>query len=143
MIITNIKLNCILFFTEYFISIIIMYILITYSLVVSNIFSILVNKVINDCLSLIFLSVCFLMLNDLLFFIIDFDSTSFFDSKKLMIFNYFSVIFKLVVCSLSFVFFITISNILKDYKLTSFEFMLLLLFNILGIIFCVPAMIYY
>lgn len=135
MIAVSIKLNYTLFFVEYFVSIVIIYLLVTYSLLVANIFSIVINKAINDSLSLIFLFTGFLILNDFLFFIIDFNSIGFFDLKKLMLFDYFSVISKLIICFLSSMFFITVSNILKDYKLTSFEFILLLLFNILGLIF--------
>lgn len=129
------ELNFFLFFIEYFIGIIVFYIMIVYLLIVNNIFGILIYKSVCDCLSFIFLLISYLIYNDLLFFLIDFNQTIFIILNNNMLFDYLAIFSKLVIIFLSIIFFTIISNLLIDYKLTSIEFILLILINIFGLIF--------
>lgn len=135
MIIEFLKLNYIFFFIEYFIGIMVIYILIVYSLIVNNIYGIFIQKTLCDCLNLNFLLVFCLILNDPLFFLIDFNINIFVGLNKLMVFDYLSIFSKLILSFLTFIFFTIISNILRDYGLISLELLLLLILNILGLIF--------
>lgn len=132
-IIIELKYN--LFYIEYFLGVILLYILFTYILVINNIFNILIHKVVNDCLSLGFILIILLIINESLFFILDLNISNFIGLNKIIVFDYLSIIFKFIIACLSFIFFSIISTILKDYKLTAFELLLLLLFNLLGLLF--------
>lgn len=55
--------------------------------------------------------------------------------SKILIFDNLSVIFKFLIIFLSLIFFLIISTLLNDYKVTAFELILFILFNIVGSIF--------
>ena len=129
-----IKANYFLFFIEYFIGSILIFILIVYTLIINNIFGIFVCRVISYCLSFIFFLLIYMILNDILFFTIDLTNYNNIGLNKLLIFDYISIISKLLILFLAFIFFLIITNVLKFYKLTSFEFLIILTFNIFGLI---------
>ena len=135
MIINFINLNYFLLFIEYFLIIIIIYILIVYPLVLGNIFNIIVQDVLNNCLILIFLLLNLLFLNDPMFYLIDLKSSFFITLNKSLIFDNMSVFIKLVLIYLTFFYFLIITNLFKYYKLTLFELLVLFLFIIIGLLF--------
>lgn len=134
MIVKIIYLNYSLFYVEYFTGVILMYLLITYSLVTVNILNILVQKTVTDCLCLGFLLISFLILNEALFYIIDINTIISVGINLSLVFDSLGITFKLIITCLSFIFFLIISTVLIDYKITIFELLLIILFNILGLI---------
>ena len=127
-------------FSEYFIGIIAIYILVVFVLLASNIYGILVQRVLSEIIGFILILTCFLILNDL--GVSELKSGEYYSSCKVMYsgLNKFidssvlSSTTKLMVCFFSALFFFIISDFLKDYKLTSFEYLLLLLFAVLGLV---------
>lgn len=134
MVVNFINLNYFLFFIEYFVVIIIIYILVVYLLILGNIFNIITQNILNNSLILIFLLLNILILNDIIFYLIDLNCNFLIILNKSLIFDYISIIMKLLLVYLSFFFFLIVSNLFKYYKLTFFELLLLFLFIILGLI---------
>jgi NADH:ubiquinone oxidoreductase subunit 2 (subunit N) len=127
-------------FSEYFIGIIAIYILVVFVLLASNIYGILVQKVLSEIIGFILILTCFLIINDL--GVGELKSGEYYLHSKTMHFGFnksidstiLSSTTKLMVCFFSALFFFIISDFLKDYKLTSFEYLLLLLFAVLGLV---------
>ncbi len=115
-------------FPEYFIGVSIIYILIVIVLVTYNVYGLMIQKAVSECMALIMFMSCFLLFNDDLI------------SIELLTFNnsvyndYLGFYTKFIVCFSSAIYFLIISNSLKDQRLTSFEYLLLMLFSILGLI---------
>ena len=127
-------------FPEYFIGIMSIYILVVLVLLTSNIYGILVQKVASEIIGFILLLSCFLILKDtvqinLFLFEYNYNEPVFFGFNKFLDSSVFSNFTKFSVCFFSFFYFFIISDFLKDYKLTSFEYLLLLLFAVIGLIF--------
>jgi NADH-quinone oxidoreductase subunit N len=133
MIISFINLNFFYLFIEYFIGIIIIYMFIVFILLINNITNIILQRTICECLSLLFILILYLILNDEIYFFIGLNN--FVGFNKYIIFDYLSTISKIIIIFFSFIFFLIISDFLKNYKLTSFEFLILFLFSIFGLIF--------
>lgn len=115
-------------FPEYFISVSIIYILIVIVLVTYNVFGLMVQKALSECMALILLMSCYLIIND---------DVEIFINPELnnsIINDYFAFFTRLIICFFSSIYFFIISNSLKEQKLTSFEFLLIILFAILGLI---------
>ena len=115
-------------FSEYFISISIIYVLIVIVLITYNIYGLMLQKAISECMSLILFMACYLMINDDL---ITFDFVTFNNS---IINDYFAFFTKIIICFFSALYFLLISDSLKEQKLTSFEYLLIILFSILGLL---------
>jgi NADH:ubiquinone oxidoreductase subunit 2 (subunit N) len=132
-------------FSEYFIGIIAIYILVVFVLLASNIYGILVQKVLSEIIGFILILACFLILNDL--GAGELKSSGYYPHCKTMYFGLnksidsgmLSSTTKLLVCFFSALFFFVISDFLKDYRLTSFEYLLLLLFAVLGLVLLCSA----
>lgn len=129
-----IEFSSCLFFIEYFFCIIFFYVLIVYLLLIGNVLGILIYKILSNCLSFVLLLLIFLLLNDCLFFLIDLNHNLKLFFLKTIIFDYFSTFGKFSILFLSCLFFIIVVDLLKDYELTSLEFFILLIFNILGLL---------
>jgi NADH-quinone oxidoreductase subunit N len=121
-------------FPEYFIGISALYILVVVVLITYNVYGLIVQKAISECMGLILLLACYLILNDdLIFSANGFELYSVLGFYKSTITDYFAFFTKFVVCFFSALYFFIIADFLKEYKLTSFEYLLVLLFSILGL----------
>lgn len=122
-------------FPEYFLGISALYMLIVIVLISYNVFGLILQKSISDCIGLIMLLACYLIINDDLLFCSD--SFGFFTTLgfyKSLVTDYFGFFTKFIVCFFSSVYFFIIADFLKEYKLTSFEYLLILLFAVLGLL---------
>lgn len=114
-------------FPEYFISVSIIYVLTVIALITYNVYGLMLQKALSECMALILLMACYLIINDDLMIL---NVASFNDS---IINDYFSFFTKIIICFFSSVYFLFSSNFLKEQKLTSFEYLLIILFAILGL----------
>lgn len=131
------KLKFFTIFCEYFIGIMLVYILVVFVLIISNIYGILIQKVIAELVGFILLLSCFLILKDIVrlnFLNLYSYQYIYFGFNKFIDFNLLSCFTKIIVCFFSSIYFFIISSFLKDYKLIAFEYILLLLFAVLGLI---------
>jgi NADH-quinone oxidoreductase subunit N len=115
-------------FPEYFVSISIIYVLIVIVLITYNVFGLMLQKTLSECIALILLMTCYLILND------DLLTLNFISFHNSIINDYLSYITKILICIFSSFYFILISSSLKEQKLTSFEYLLTILFSILGML---------
>lgn len=127
-------------FPEYFISISIIYILIVLVLVTNNVYGLMIQKALSECMALILLMACYLMVNDDAGILNSFNVNGEIDIFNFTAFNnsiindYFSFFTRFIICFFSSIYFFVIADSLKEQKLTSFEFLLVILFAILGLI---------
>ena len=116
-------------FTEHFIISSIIYSLIVCTLSVYCSSSLTLQKTLSDCIALTLFLACFMTIDNHL---LQLDASSFFDA---VINDDLSFFTKILVCFFSFVYFFVISDFLKDQKLTSYEYLLIILLAVLGLIF--------
>jgi NADH-quinone oxidoreductase subunit N len=114
-------------FPEYFVSISIIYVLIVIVLITYNVYGLIIQKALSECIAMILLMTCYLILND------DLISLNFVSFHNSVINDYLAYITKFLICFFSAIYFLLISNSLKEQKLTSFEYLLIILFAILGL----------
>jgi len=114
-------------FPEYFIGVSIIYILIVVVLITYNVYGLMLQKAVSECMALVMFMSCFLLLND------DLISVDLLTFNNSVLNDYLSFFTKFIVCFSSAIYFLIISNSLKEQKLTSFEYLLLILFSILGL----------
>lgn len=114
-------------FPEYFVSISIIYVLIVVVLITYNVFGLMLQKALSECVALILLMACYLILND------DLITLNFISFHNSIVNDYLAFLTKFLVCFFSIFYFLFISNTLKEQKLTSFEYLLVLLFAVLGL----------
>lgn len=120
-------------FTEYFIAVVIIYVLIVLILLLKNIKGILIQNVFSEFLAFIMFASCFLTYYDnqnVFGFINHFNS----NYNNSILADNISTVSKIIICFFSSIFFIITSEFFNKFKIT-FEFLLLLLFAILGLIF--------
>jgi NADH-quinone oxidoreductase subunit N len=88
-----------------------------------------------NSIGLILLLACYIILNDDLIFSVNnlglYYSISF---SKTLITDYFAFVTKFSICFFASLYFFLISDFLKHYKLTYFEYLLILLFTIIGLL---------
>jgi NADH-quinone oxidoreductase subunit N len=116
-------------FPEYFISASIIYLLIVTVLVTYNVYGLMIQKAVSECIALILLMACYLILNDDLITLVGFS-----DLNNSIANDYFAFFTKTIVSLSSAVYFLIIANSLKEQRLTSFEYLLLTLFSVLGLL---------
>jgi NADH-quinone oxidoreductase subunit N len=114
-------------FPEYFVSISIIYVLIVIVLITYNVYGLIVQKALSESIALILLMTCYLILND------DLIMLDFFSFNNSIVNDSLSYVTKLLICFFSSIYFLLISNSLKEQKLTSFEYLLIILFAVLGL----------
>jgi len=114
-------------FPEYFISVSVIYVLIVIVLITYNVYGLMIQKAVSECMSLILFMACYLLFND------DLITTYLLTFNNSIINDYFAFFTKFVVCFSSAIYFLIIANSLKEQKLTSFEYLLLILFSVLGL----------
>ena len=133
-------------FPEYFISVSAFYVLIVVTLVTYNVYGLLLQRSISECLALILFMSCYLIYNDDLISLSKFnevkpyfleglqiqwqDSLLFNDSLKNDFLGFFC---KFCVCFFSALYFLVISDSLKEQKLISFEYLLVIILAIVGL----------
>lgn len=115
-------------FPEYFIGICCIYLLIVVVLITYNVYGLMLQKVISEFIAIILIMSCYLLINDDL---LNFD---FFSFNNSIVNDYFAFFSKLIICSSSAIYFLIISGFLKHQRLTSFEYLLVTLFAVLGLI---------
>lgn len=121
-------LDSFILFPEYFIGICCIYLLIVVVLITYNVYGLMLQKVISEFIAIILIMACYLLINDDL---LRFNFLSFNDS---IVTDYFAFFSKLIICSSSALYFLIISSFLKHQRLTSFEYLLITLFAVLGLI---------
>jgi NADH:ubiquinone oxidoreductase subunit 2 (subunit N) len=114
-------------FTEYFIALSIIYILIVITLVTYNSYGLMLQKAISECMALVLFLSCYLMIND------DVIALDFLSFNNSIINDYFAFFAKFLVCFFSAIYFLFIADSLKEQKLTSIEYLIIILFAILGL----------
>jgi NADH-quinone oxidoreductase subunit N len=115
-------------FSEYFIALSIIYILIVVTLITYNSYGLILQKAISECIALILFMSCYLMLND------DLIALDFLSFNQSIINDYFSFFTKLIICFFSAIYFLFVADSLKEQKLTSFEYLIVILFAVLGLL---------
>ena len=123
-----IVLNSFTMFPEYFISISIIYVLIVSVIVIGNVYNFLLQGTFSNCIAVILLMASFLIFNDDLLKI----NVSTFNNG--IINDYFGFFSKILICLSSSIYLFIIANYLKEQKLVSFEYLLLVLFAVLGLL---------
>jgi NADH-quinone oxidoreductase subunit N len=113
-------------FSEYFIALSIIYILIVITLITYNSYGLMLQKALSECIALILLMSCYLLIND------DLVALDFCSFSQSFINDYFAFFSKIIICFFSAIYFLFMSDSLKEQKLTSFEYLTILLFAILG-----------
>lgn len=114
-------------FPEYFISVSIIYVLIVVVLITYNVYGLMLQKAVSECMALMLFMACYLIMND------DLIALNFATFNNSIINDYFGFFTKMVVCLSSAIYFLIIANSLKEQKLTSFEYLLITLFSVLGL----------
>ena len=114
-------------FSEYLISVSIIYVLIVIVLITYNVYGLMLQKAISECMALILLMACYLIIND------DLILLNFTIFNNSIINDYFAFFTKFLICFFSSVYFLLIADSLKEQKLTSFEYLLIVLFAVLGL----------
>ena len=121
-------------FPEYFVGISILYILLVLVLISYNVYGLIIQKSISECIGLTLLLSCYLILNDDLLLSIPvlglFHITCFYKAISMDSFGEFT---KLVVCFFSSIYFFIISDFLKTHRLTALEYLIIVLFAVLGL----------
>lgn len=115
-------------FPEYLIGISSIYVLIVIVLITYNVYGLMLQKAVSELIGLMLLMTCYLLVND------DLLTFKFLSFNKSVINDYFAFFSKLIVCASSALYFLIISNFLKYQRLTSFEYLLVTLFAVLGLI---------
>ena len=113
-------------FPEYFISISIIYVLIASVLITNNVYNFLIQNVFSNCVAAILFMSSYLIFND------DLLTVKILSFSNSFVNDYFGYFTKLILSLFSSFFFCIIGSFLKEQKLTSFEYLLLILFAVLG-----------
>lgn len=122
-----ISLHSFTIFAEYFIALSVIYILIVITLITYNSDGLMLQKAISECIALIFFMACYLMIND------DLIALDFLSFSHSIINDYFAFVTKILICFFSALYFLFAADSLKEQKLTSFEYLIILLFAVLGL----------
>lgn len=115
-------------FPEYFIATSSIYLLITLTLITYNTYGLIVQKSLSNCLALICLMSCCLVIND------DLICLNYVSFHNTVINDYMKFFSQFIVCLFSSIFFYFIADFLKDQKLVSFEYLLIVFLAILGLV---------
>lgn len=116
-------------FAEYLITLSIFYILIVGVILTRSVYGLMLQKALSECIALILLMSCYLIYNDDV--ISNCMTHQVFHGTLSNISS--AAHLKFVVCFFSAIFILLISHSLKEQKLTSFEYLLIILFAILGL----------
>jgi len=131
-------------FPEYFLATTAIYLLIVVSLITYNNYGLILQKALSNCLGLAMLLACYLILNDELMavnFLFGNGSNdpsndiicSFFSFHNSVVNDHFGYFTKLLVCFFSSIYLFFIANSLKKQNIVSFEYLVVVLFAIIGL----------
>lgn len=115
-------------FAEYFIALSIIYILIVVTLITYNSDGLMLQRALSECSSLILFLSCYLILND------DLAAGNFTSFNGSIINDELSLVTKFAVCFFAALYFLFVADSLKEQRLTSFEYLIIVLFATLGLI---------
>lgn len=115
-------------FPEYFLSISIIYVLIVIALVTYNVYGLIVQRALSHCIALILCMVSYLVVND------DVMVLNFLNFNNSIINDYFASFTKIIICLFSVLYFFIVSDFFKEQRLTSFEYFIVVLLSILGLL---------
>lgn len=126
-------------FTEYFIGIMLIYILVVFILLVSNIYGILIQKIVAEISCFILFLSCFFIYQEDLFFNWFFNNFSFIKFNYIGFGSFFltnslSNLSKVIVSFSCIFYLLIVANVLKNYKIMSFEYLILIMFANLGLL---------
>lgn len=115
-------------FPEYFISISAIYVLVVVVLITYNVYGLMLQRSISQCLAVILAMACYLIINDDLIIqnVVTFQSS--------VVNDYFTFYTKIIVCASSAVYFLIIGDSLKEQRLTSFEYLFVTLLSVIGLV---------
>lgn len=113
-------------FPEYFVSVSLLYIILVTVLITYKFYGLMIQKALSECMSLIMFMTCYLLLND------DLIEVQFHCINGSIANGYFVFFVKLTLCFFSGIYFLLISDVLKEQKLTSVEYLIITLFAVLG-----------
>jgi NADH:ubiquinone oxidoreductase subunit 2 (subunit N) len=142
------SLNCFTLFSEYFIAVSIIYTLIAVTLIMPSYYGLILQKAISECISLILFMACFIIVNDDIFKSLfevrtpysykvnDFITYMFYSHiyYNSISMDNFAIFTKFLVCFFSAIYFLLIADSLKEQKLTSFEYLIILLSSVLSLV---------
>lgn len=155
------NLNCFTLFSEYFIAISLIYMLIAVTLITCSTYGLFLQKAISECISLILFMACFIMLNEDIFITVFNNATHAYTSLNFEMMrnvagsgldftlkntfysdiyytsismDTFSICTKFLICFFSAIYFLVIADSLKEQKLTSFEYLIILLASVLSLV---------
>jgi NADH-quinone oxidoreductase subunit N len=114
-------------FPEYFISISIIYVLTVVFLISYSVYSLILQKAVSETMVFVLLMTCYLIVND------DLLALNLLTFNNSIINDYFAFFTKFVVCATGALYFLLIADSLKYQRLTSFEYLLVLMFAVLGL----------
>ena len=116
------------FFSEYFFIVVLSYFLFVGVLITCNVYGLLIQKAFSECTALFLLMNFYLLFNEHIFYY------NFLNFNHFFINDYFSVIVKIFILFCSVIYFLIISNTLKMQKIIAIEYILIILFCILGLL---------
>lgn len=102
--------------------------LIVIAIITYNVFGLMLQRALSECLALILLMTGYLAFND------DLLVLNFSNFNNSIINDYFAFFTKILICLFSAFYFLIVANSLKEQKLTSFEYLLIILFATLGLL---------
>lgn len=123
-----ISLSTFTLFTEYFMSISVIYILIVLTLVYHSTYGLMLQKAVSEAISLVLIMSCYLIIND------DLMGLNFISFHKSITNDFFSMYTKFLICFFSSIYFLVIADFLKEQKLISVEYLIILFFAVLGLV---------
>ena len=115
-------------FSEYFLSISIIYVLIVIVLITYNVYGLMLQRALSESLALVLLMTGYLAFND------DLLVLNFSNFNNSIINYYFAFFTKILICLFYEFYFLIVANSLKEQKLISFEYLLIILFATLGLL---------
>jgi len=113
---------------EYFIAISAIYLLIVIVLITYNVYGLILQRALSESIALILLMTCYLIIND------DLLALNLLSFNNAIVNDQLAFFTKFLVCFFSAIYFFLIADSLKEQKLTSFEYLIILLFAVLGLI---------
>ena len=115
-------------FSEYFLSVSIIYVLILFTFVTYSVRGLMLQKALSECIALILFMASYLIFND------DLLTVYFLSFNNSIVNDYFGFFAKIIICLSSAVYFLIIANFLEKQKIISFEYLIIILFSIVGLL---------
>lgn len=114
--------------SEYFVAVSAIYLLIVIVLITYNVYGLIIQRALSESIALILLMTCYLIIND------DLLTLNLLSFNNAIVNDLLAFFTKFLVCFFSAIYFFLIADSLKEQKLTLFEYLIILLFAVLGLI---------